>query len=204
MEISEKFYYLRVILSCVDFDLATESKVYGPEEDPEQEFFRIEASREGFELIFNRAEGSSYDFYARRPADFSNEEFLETVYEDPEVYPNSDVNVCPDFPIGEGPYQEIPLTVYAARGEDRREQDAIVEISLEESMEEEKVRWVNLEQESAVNDQGFENEVWYIGPDFDRSPVVRYLSQDPVERVELEELLDEVEEIFNAHEFRSF
>ncbi len=174
------------------FDMAMERGEYGAGEG---EFFRVEAVSEDLDVIFHSAKEGSYDFFARRPVDMSNDDFLEEVYDDPEVYPSSEVTVCPDFPISEGPYQNVPLTFYAARTREERNSDAIVEVSLDENISDEKMRWVNLEQDPAIDEPSYSGEIWYIGPEPDLETITRYFSQEPLQEQEAEQLTGEMTQV---------
>lgn len=188
----------------MEFDLATEQGFYGPEDDPDSEYFQVEAGKEDMVITFESCRDQGDIFYAYRPANFNSGDFLDRAYDDPDVYPNSDTRVIPDFPIAEGSYEEVPLTFYSARSEESRESDAAVEVSLEESRGKERVRWVNVKADPEFEYGDYDNEIWYIGEEIEKEPIVHYLSQDPTDMEEMASLVDEVQELFNQHEFEKF
>ena len=181
----------------MDLDLATETGEYGSVEAGE--FFRVKATCGDTEIIFHSAEDGTYDFFARRMADMSNNEFLESVWRDPEVYPNSEVTLSPEFPIGDGTYQNLPLAIYKARNRSERESDAIVDVSLDENVSEEKVRWVNLEKDPDFQDSSYCAEIWYIGSEPDSS-ITRYFSEPPLSEEDVEEIATDMTTILNRLE----
>jgi hypothetical protein len=116
------------------------------------------------------------------------------------VYPNSDVTVVPEFPIGDDNFEETTLMMYGARPLEERQDYAIVDVSLEEQMGDEKIRWVN--KEKAPEQSIYPNKLWYIGTDLHERPLVDHLSQDPVTEDELSELLEEAEALIENHSFQ--
>lgn len=183
------------------FELATQTGFYGFEEDPSEEYFRVEASNEDVFFTFNASGTGPHDFYVRRQVNVDNNEFVEALNDDPHVYPDSDVTVVPEFPIGKDPYEDTVFTMYQVMDEERRKSDAIVDVSLEDPSD--KVRWVNLEHDPQVQDPRYENEVWYIGTEIDEDSILRYLCQEPVEEEELSDLLVEVNELFALNGFEN-
>lgn len=186
----------------MNFDLATESGVYGDPENSSETYFRVEAQQSDFSIVFEKAIDSSYDVTVKRPADLDADEFLENVSGDPEVYPNSSVYVVPEFPIGDDNFEETTLMMYRTRPSSERNSDAIVDVSLDEDMGGEKVRWVNKEEEGT--DEFYSSELWYINTELRERPILDHLSQEPVDENELRELILEAEALIDDHDFDMF
>lgn len=187
----------------MEFDLSTESGVYGDQSDPSQQYFRVIAENSGFSITFEKAVDSTYDVTVKRPTDLDADQFLENVSEYPDVYPNSEVYVVPEFPIGDQNFEETSMMMYSTRPSEERNDDAIVDVSLEEQMGEEKLRWVNTEKEQG-KDHGFGSEIWYINTELRERPLIDHLSQEPLSEKELEEVIGEVEALFEMHDFQNF
>lgn len=185
----------------MNFDLSTESGVYGDQQDPSEQYFRVCAENGDFSIVFEKAIDSTYDVTVRRPADIDADEFLENISDDSEVYTNTELYVVPEFPIGDQNFEETTLMMYGTRPSEERSDDAIVDVSLEEQMGEEKIRWINKEKEDVENN--YSSELWYIGTDLRERPILDNLSQDPVTERELEDLLEEAEALIDMHSFRS-
>ena len=182
------------------FDLSTESGAYGRATD-QGEYFRVIADSDDVSIVFHSAVDSTYEFYARRPADLTNDDFLDSLKDDARVFPDSDVDVVPEFPIGKGPYEDTCFSFYAARRPEERHSDAIVEVSLgEEDVRDEKVRWVNRHKETD-GEAEYQSEVWYIGEEIDEQPILHYLSHGSLDESELSDLLPEVRDILSEHDF---
>lgn len=184
----------------MNFELATESGVYGAQDDPSEEYFRVKAEYRDFSIVFEKAVGSTYDVTVKGPTDLDADDFLENISRDPEVYPNSDVYVVPEFPIGDQNFEGTTWMMYRTRPSSERGDDAIVDVSLEEEMGDEKIRWVNKEKEGRRN--SYSSKLWYIGTDIRGRPVVDHLSQDPVTEGELQEVVEEAEALIDEHSFR--
>lgn len=183
----------------MDFNLATESGVYESQQKSPQEFFRVEASYGDSSVIFEKAINFDYELAVRRKADVDADSFLENISDDPEVYPNSELYVVPEFPIGDQNFEKTTLMMYGVRPSDERNNDAIVEASLEEEMRDEKIRWVNLEKEGT--DENYSSEIWYIGTDLRERLLLDHLSEEPLTESELQELVEEAEALIDTHNF---
>lgn len=183
----------------MNFDIATESGVYGDQDDTSEQYFRVNAEARDFSMVFEKAIDSTYDVTVRRPADIDADEFLENISQDPEIYSNSELYVVPDFPVGDQNFEETTMMMYRTRPLSEREDDAIVEVSLGEQMGEERIRWVNRAKEDGVNN--YSSEMWYMGTDLRQRPVIDHLSQGPVSEKELQQLVEEAEFLIENHNF---